>query len=337
MRNKINVSRTEIEKSGNTLFPEGYGILAFYKNGSPLYYLPSNRISKMWEVLNQKGEEEHLQQKKLSPLLDEYDSIMVYSATDAIDSLIIEKQLLIKQIPEYYQQIRLYDSYTYLGIDLKKPPFLSSKEDTADDLFYLGCFNDSFAVRELIDRFNIYRQTPACSGSDYPCYLYDEKNCLGYCIEKNHHKLKQAIFDNYLSIDEKHLANLRENIKADWDNLYFEKADQAEKELQFFEDYYRQLKFFGSFKIFSGVVRLNGKIYKIKEGLLESVTEGNISDTFSAINEYFSDYRPNELLAVPKNLYREMWTLYKAFSDVCSEKIDEIFESTSRTLKENFK
>lgn len=337
MRRVKRINRTEIESVGTSLFPEGWGLIAFYKGDAPLYYLPSNRLRRMWVSINKERDEEHLQQTKLQPVLTEYDSIEIYQASDALESLIIEKRLLLQRTPEYQQFIRLYDNYSYLAIDLENPPFLSSKDDTAGDLFYLGCFNDSFVVRELIDQFNVYKQTPACTGSDYPCYLYDEKSCLGYCKENEHHKLKRIIYENYFVINGDYLAKLEKSVQEDWDNLQFEKAKKSEEELQFFREYYKQLKFYGTFKHFSGTIHQNGKRYSIKQGVLESVTDGNVTETFSAINDYFSDYRLNELLAVPKNLYREMSILYNAFSEVCSEKIDEIFESTSRTLKEKFK
>ncbi|MBW6515573.1 MAG: hypothetical protein K0B81_03020 [Candidatus Cloacimonetes bacterium] len=337
MQSILRFSRSEIEGSQDIFIPAQDGVMVFLKENKPLFFIRTNDLKKLLDVLVETEAKENPQRKSLEPVLDKYDSLVCYPVEDELQALITEKRLLLQETPEFHKKIRLYDHYPYLSLNIEEPPYLAAKEDTIDKMLYIGPFSDHFFLLVVINTFNQIVKTPACPGSDSPCNLLEEQRCPGYCLKENKQDLRE-LFEKHL-ITENHelLANLYQVRKELQNNLEFEKELEIEESITVLEKYYQYLLFFHTAKHITGSFTLNGIEYRVRQGLLESITEGTTTETFSPINNYFDDYEKGEQLALPKESFREMWILFKKFSALYPEKIDEIYENSLLTIKNFFR
>lgn len=335
MKEIIELKRTEMNNLQTNPLPDRDGVLGFLKNTKPLYYIRTNSLQRLYSELFVNNPSENPQINKLEPVLEEYDAIISYPARDDMNALLIKKQLLIRNSPEYQNRIRLYDQYPYLAFNFRESPFISVKEDTTDELLYLGPLPDRFLLLGTIETFNKITGSPACSGNTFPCILLEEKRCPGYCLNaaRYENELKEFVLRYFLKINYGLLNSLHKKAAKLHDNLEFARENTINRDIEILDEYYRYLPFYLTIKNLSGTFEHNGVTYSIKNGLMESATIDNRSDTFSAINNYFTDYEKKELLAVPKENFREMWTLYKYFSFHYPEKIDEISRNSLLSIE----
>jgi len=335
MQEIIEITRSEAEDEQMIRLPDRDGVMVFLKNQQPLYYIRTNSLQRLYSELTEDEPSDNPQVKKLAPILEEYDTIQSYPAQNDLTALLIKKQLLSSSLPKYQKQIRLYDQYPYLAVSFKEPPFISVKEDTTEEFLYLGPLPDRFLLLGTIETFNRIIRSPACSGNTFPCILLQEKRCPGYCLDaaRYENELKDFMLDYFLQINEKLLASLREKSIVLQDNLKFAEGNVIEKDIELLERYYRYLPFFLTIKELTGSLQFDDALFTVKNGLLESATIDKQTEIFTAINNYFTDYEKKELLAVPQENFREMWTIYKNFSSHHPENIDEIYRKSLLSIK----
>lgn len=272
---------------------------------------------------NEVSEYDVNQAELLKPVLEDFDELLCFPAGDNLEALVQEKRLLLNEKPEQKDRIRLSRNYPYLAIGFEEPPFISLKEDTVENLLFIGPFTDRFFLRSAIDCFNELLHTPVCPGDDYPCHLIDMERCAGYCLGRKREEWREKAERYLLNVNERFLEDLRKKRDLLNDELSFTEAHNLNRMIGIIERYYRYLLFFSVIKRFEGRYEIKGVEYGIKMGLLEMRREGNISETFSGINNYFDDYEEREKYAVPKENLGEMWTLYEEIRKYYPEKIDE--------------
>jgi len=330
----IILDRREIEAEKLPPLPGSHGLLVFRQGKQVIYCIRTNKLERLFSILINSDLKGNPQKQMLEPVLLSYDSIFVIPTKDELESLVEEKRLLLEAIPEYYQKIRLYDQYSYLAINFHEPPYLAVKEDTVENLIYIGPFPDRFFLLETINSFNNILKTPACSSSNYPCSLLDEKRCSGYCLKENKQELQHIIVKNIMQVNKDIPVDLRREKERLENDLKFEKSLEKDNLLTTLEEYYQYLLFFHAIKELNDNFTLNGIKYNVKQGILDSVTKGNQTETFRVINRYFDDYEKRERFALPKESFREMWVLYKNFSALHPEKIDEIYAKSLLSIQE---
>ncbi len=265
------------------------------------------------------GEEnDNRQRKAMEPVLAEFDRFDCYPAEGEFHALVIEKRLLIQEIPEYYHEVRLYDQYPYLALSHLEKPFLSVKEDTAENYLYIGPFADRFFLLEVIDIFN----NLLCSQTDSAS---EGEGSSTVTIEPEMKEITEFFLRNIITINQELPDRLKKKVSLLENNLQFSEAQEIKVTAKVIERYYRDLLFFHSIKHLNGTLTIDNIQYTIKNGLLDSIRQGSVTETFSIINNHFEDYEKKEYLALPKENFREMWTLFEKFYAYYPEKIDEIY------------
>ena len=333
MHSVVKLSRSDLDKREKIVLPAKAGVMAFYSAYKALYYLKSNDLSKLQPILFADEDPNNPQRLILKPVLAEFEFIECHPAENDLEALVVEKRLLMQEIPQYQNKIRLSDQYSYLALNLDDPPYFSLKEDTIDRLLYIGPFSDRFFLIGALNALNYAVAAPVCPGSDYPCSLLDEQRCPAYCLQEDKSELKKIMEENLIVINKQLLAKISQQLKHLEDSLEFEKEIELQKAHKAIEQYYEYLLFFHTIKQFQGNFEFAGVEYSIKYGLLESITENNKTETFTAINNHFDDYEERERLALPKETFREMWVIFKYFSAHQSEKVDDLYKKSLLSIK----
>ena len=121
--------------------------------------------------------------------IQDFEYIIVQNEVEA---LVLESNLIKKNIPKYNIVLRDDKQYPYIKITREKFPRIQKvrqvKKDGAD---YFGPYPDAYAVNDAIDLFNLYYPFRTCNLNfdkgqrlDRPCLNYFIKRCKGPCIDK---------------------------------------------------------------------------------------------------------------------------------------------------------
>ncbi len=234
-----------------------------------------------------------------------------------IDSLVWYKSLVRSFTPYYNDYINLWESYSYLAIDLSTPPYLSIKDNTQSDKFYIGPFRSRFFISDVFSIFNKYLKLPICPDNPDACELKDSEACISTCTKDNLPVLKNLIHKYYLSANNDFADRLLQKYQDFHNDLEFLKAEEVKIETKIILKYYKFLNFLNKTKDLNSSFEYDNRVYFIEDGLLAEVS-GQDSIDFRSLNRRIP-YRENEMLAVNKNQLDERWIVFNFLEEVKSK------------------
>lgn len=153
-----------------------------------------------------------------------------------VESLILESNLIKKNLPKYNILLRDDKQYPYIKITNEKyPRVMKTRKRYRDGAKYFGPYPDVFAVNESIETFERIYPLRSCSlnleknlGKYRPCLNYYIGKCLGPCqgnVDEDKYKNMIREIDNFLSLKKNPIEDrLTEKMQEFSKKLEFEKA-----------------------------------------------------------------------------------------------------------------
>jgi excinuclease ABC subunit C len=309
---KVLLQQIDNQYLGN--LPEEYGGVSFWKGEELLFATETINLKHTVRVIFALQEED----SEIRDMLTQADSVAIEQTTSGLEALIQTRALLARQTAEFNQRIQLWKNYVYLAINPAEFPFVKITEFTDEDWFYLGPFRSRFFLTDLMELMHKLLKLPHCEVKAGPCEKLGEGICRGWCqlikaeaaatdeadghpqLEKLDALLKEAFVhpDNGL-LD----LVTREKQKYEKD-LQFVKADLLKTELELLKRYKEWLVFLYKIK---NLNKVTDRI-SIKGGQLIRFRIDGLEQELPFVK---IPYRPNELLAINKNLLEEARILYK--------------------------
>ena len=282
----------------------------YFTDGESVLYagLTSNLYARITRLAEQREENE-----KINELWQKAKDISYDLRLTDMDSLVWYKSLLKSFTPFYNDFITIWDNYSYLAIDLDKPPYLSIKENTQTDALYIGAFRSRFFLSDVISIFNKYIKLPICPDNFEKCPLIDSEDCLSFCTKGDLPKLKELVYNYYLSSNNNLADILTLRYNNYQDELEFIKAEEVKVEAGIILKYYKFLNFLSKTKSLNQILEIDDRVYFIEDGLLAEVSGEGCLD-FRELNKKVP-YRANEMLAVNKNQLDERWIVFNFLED----------------------
>lgn len=295
--------------------PEENGVILVLKGEQPLFTTATVNIRHTVRVL-QALKENNAEAEDLFRRADALEYRTMETGTQA---LIQHRILVDKSEPEFNQRIQLWKNYTYLAINPAEFPFVKISEYTDEDWFYIGPFRSRFFLADLMELLQKLLKIPHCEVKEGPCDKRDEGKCRGWCvlIASEAHKLKDGnqehphlqkldalLKEAYVHADNKLLDLLLQEKDKYENDLEFARADALSDDINLLKRYKEWLIFLYKIK---NLNYINDRI-SVKGGQLIHFREDG-----KDYNSPFLDipYRPNEVLALNKNLLDEARILYQ--------------------------
>ena len=122
--------------------------------------------------------------EKMVSLIDHFEYIVVDNEAEA---LILECNLIKKNMPKFNVLLKDDKTYPYIKIDIKSeyPNVFITRRIQNDGSKYFGPYANSGAAKEMVDfirqRFQI-RQCRKFKSNKRPCLNYHIKRCLAPCV-----------------------------------------------------------------------------------------------------------------------------------------------------------
>ena len=276
---------------------------------------------------------ENPEDKNLLQLISLTDTVSYEPTENLFSAFILAKLAIDKHLPEFNNLIISITNYAYLGIDFHNPPFFKVIEDTQEELYYVGAFENRFVLFDFIDVMNALYKFPNCKDKHYPCHLLKEEKCDGYCLKDNADKA-QLVIDNYIFPNFELINELEKKRQMLMTDLEFLQAELIKKQIKIIQKYYDRLKFLFVTKAINLEFEENGIYFKIKNGLIEELKTVKQISGF-VISDI--EYRDNEFLAIEKNKLAEAFLVYKKVKELFPRKIEELYEKTSERLRKKLK
>ncbi|MCF7857785.1 MAG: hypothetical protein K9N07_00470 [Candidatus Cloacimonetes bacterium] len=323
----IEFYKSEIDKMK---IPSAKGLFIFAEADKTLYIQITNNLEKSIRQLFQAMKAD----KNVFQLISQTDKISYELYNSLFEALIHKKMLENTDHPEFNEQIKSYESYVYLGIDLQKPPYFKVVENTQQNDFYLGPFKHRFFVFDLLDAMAGLFKFPLCPDKKpYPCKRYKNNLCDGWCI-KNKLTTYQKVILSYIFREIELLVHAKAEQKKYYDDLYFNKAEKLKNLIRIVEKYDAYLKFLFITKNLNLEFQDENHQYKVSKGRIESVFYKKKEYDFSYVS---IDYRENELLAFNKDELSERRIIYnhliKKNDKIILDKIDKIFKKSQLKVR----
>jgi DNA polymerase-3 subunit epsilon len=175
--------------------------------------------------------------RKMDGLLETVKRIDVEVVGSELEALLLESRLIKQELPRYNIQLRYYDHYPFIRIDVDTPyPRIVATRALADDgARYFGPFRNAGAVQTTIDLITDLFPIRTCTNKVTdparrwrPCLRLDFGQCLGPCVGRTTVAEYRALIDDiiaYLDGRREPLVNrLWEQLRAASDRLDFERA-----------------------------------------------------------------------------------------------------------------
>lgn len=328
------------KKEVNLNLPLTSGLLLIKKGAETIFHVRTRNIAKQIDLLLLNKNDNN--NSRLSTLIRDYDRIEYILYKDPFSALVAEKQLKLDNNSVFNDKINHYDNYVYLAFNVDNTPYVSIQEDTTGYDLYIGPFRDKFYLVEIIETFSLYSNTPSCrpyfidpqlpirksvhltNSTREPCNHGIDNRCIGYCNINNKQDLIKSLSKVYLNLN----SSLLKQLKNSWINfendLEFIKAEKSKKIFRLINSYYSYLRFFTVIKSLNFSLIIDNINYKIQNGLLVETYSADNRQTFVKEEDIFTDYRDNEFLALPKNQFEEMWTVYSKIYKIHPQVINEL-------------
>lgn len=294
--------------------PEENGVICFWKGSELLYSTFTVNLRYTLRLLFARQEED----ENIKDLLSQAELLEIEETNSGLDALMRDIQLKSRQEVTFSQRIQLWKNYVYLAINPAEFPFVKIAEYSDEDWFYIGPFRSRFFLADVIELMQKLLKLPFCEVKEGPCEKAGEEMCREWCslikVELNRReeeakhpnleKLDALLKEAYVHPDNK-LIDLISREKQKYDNkLEFTKGDFLNSDLKLLTRYREWLIFLYQIKnlnkVTENVVIKGGQLIRFKIG------------TQLYEKPYIHvKYRPNEILALNKNLLDEARILYK--------------------------
>jgi len=291
--------------------PERWGVLGFWKCEELLYLAHTSDLQrKLSRMLSSKDPVTPLRE-----LIEEADSVGFEDHPDGVSALIAYKVKMLGEPPLYNNRILQSQDYVYLALDAHRFPFIGVQDYTVGDWVYLGPFRSRFQLMDVIDTFSRILLLPHCDTGQYPCHRQGS-TCKGWCLnldaeegkakagENTLDRLEHLIKEVYLYPQDAIINTLRGKRKRLFDELEFELCEGIDVELGLVGEYYDWLRFLHRAKALSFETASIG----VDSGQLSWAEHKGKVYHFPVSHP---EYRPNELLALAKEIVDESRILYE--------------------------
>lgn len=305
----------EVDSQYLSKVTEECGVLRFFSNSTLLYVTEAiNLRKKLLRLYTQKDDDLSIQE-----LFQNSTHIQMDETQSALDALIYAKVISQKEKQEMMQNINLWKDYVYLAINPTEFPYVKITDYTEEDWFYIGPFRNRFFLNDLMELYSKLLLLPHCEEKQGPCEKQNNGLCRGWCMlvkadlsddkdenaERPHiDKLDALLKEAYVHPDNGLLEMIVKEKNKYEDDLQFMKADLLNSQKAILERYKKWLIFLYAVK------NLTYKTDKVdvKNGQMVSYNFDGEEHICPFID---IKYRPNEILAVNKNLIDEAWILYQ--------------------------
>ncbi len=305
----------EIDSQYVSKVSEESGVIRFFSNTDLLYITDAvNLKNKMIKLFSRKEEDLNLRELFRNSLY-----IQIDETPNALDALLSAKLILEKGKPEFNQIINEWKEYVYLAINPTEFPYVKITEYTEEEWFYLGPFKNRFFLKDIMELMSKLLQLPHCDDKQGPCGKQNNSLCRGWCMlvkselsidpedkieTPNISKLDALLKEAYVHPDNGLLEMIQIEKNKYEDSLQFIKADLLSTQIDLLKRYKNWLIFLYKAKIMS----FESKKVKVRNGQLI----GFNMDGIEHYNPFIEiPYRPNEILAMNKNLVDDAWILYQ--------------------------
>ena len=210
------------------------------KNDNILYVgkavVLKNRVRQYFRKTNKTARIE-----KMVSLIDHFEYIVTDNEAEA---LILECNLIKKNMPKFNVLLKDDKTYPYIKIDIKSdyPNVFITRRIQNDGARYFGPYANAGAAKEMIDfikeRFKI-RQCKKFKSNQRACLNYHIKKCLapcmGYVTKEEYHKQIEEIIELLEGKTEKIIKDLETKMEEASKKLEFEKAAELRDRKQAIE------------------------------------------------------------------------------------------------------
>ncbi|MBN2829064.1 MAG: hypothetical protein JXR56_01955 [Candidatus Cloacimonetes bacterium] len=286
----------ELKNNIKTL-PQKPGVFYFANEVNPLFVsLAGNLRGRIGFYLDKIKEDE-----RISTLKDAATKIFWKQAPDNINALIWQKKLIKELEPVLQTQVKPYEDYCYLALDIEGDKQIQIKDDTQGEFFYIGPFRDRFFVADLMETFNVLLQiTP------------QKKFSKDLMIETY---LRSG--STFLSILEKRREDLFKDIK-------FEDSELMRKQIELLSRFYQYMIFYYTARHVNTTLDLDKNRITIRNGLISEIE--NEKEYYRFSHQSDIDYRDNEFLAVNKVELDELWIVFYELLNKKPEYITDLYQ-----------
>lgn len=295
--------------------PEESGVVSFHQGQHLLYVTETVNLKYTVRRLSNGRKED----PEVADLFNQADTVSVEQSETGLDAVIRKKLLLEKGSAEFNQRVQLWKHYSYLAVNPAEFPFVKITEFTDGDWFYLGPFRSRFFMMDVLELTQRLLKVPYCEVKSGPCDKLDDNLCRGWCeliraeAEKpaagageqpQLQKLDALLKEAFVHADNGLLDLLLNEKRKYEEDLQFAKADLLKNNIAILQRYKDWLIFLYKIK------NLNFATDKVsvKGGQLIRFKAGGKDHLCSYVN---IAYRPNEALALNKNLVDEARILYQ--------------------------
>lgn len=307
-----------IDKQYLAGLPESFGCLMFRNGNNLLYVTESVNLRHTLSSLFFKRDEDN----DVKELFETADILEMEKTSSGIEAIIRKKLLTEKESPSLNQRIQPWKNYVYLAVNPAEFPFVKITDYTEEDWFYVGPFKSRFFLMDVIELMHKLLKLPYCEVKSGPCEKLDNHTCRGWCElirsestiteneevehseQPNLQKLDALLKEAFVHPDNM-LLDLILKEKEKYENeLQFNKAELLKTEIGLLKQYKDWLIFLYKIKTLNFVT---DKL-SIKTGQLVSFKIDGMEHHCPYLD---IKYRPNEVLAINKNLVDEARIIYK--------------------------
>jgi hypothetical protein len=290
-------------KTGIEELPKKPGVFYFANDVKPLFVsLAGNLRGRIGFYLDMMKDDE-----RMAALKDAATKVFWKQAPDNFNALIWQKKLIKELEPILQAQVKPYEDYCYLALDIEGEEQIMIKDDTQGEFFYIGPFRDRFFVADLMETFNILLQiTP------------EKKFSKNLMIETY---LRSG--STFLTILEKRREDLFKDIK-------FEDSEVMRKQIELLNRFYQYMIFYYTARYVNTTLDLDGTKITIRNGLVSEIENDKEFDRFYDISDI--DYRDNEFLAVNKSELDELWIVFFELINRNKEMITDLYQDNIRKV-----
>jgi len=295
--------------------PEESGVLSFYSDQELIYLTNTANLRRMAVNLWAQKDDELV----IGELFSKAKSLEVEETGTSLDALIKTKVTLEQAKPEFNPVINNWKNYVYLAINPAEFPFAKIVEYTEEDWFYIGPFRSRFILTDVMELMFKLLKLPYCEVKQGPCEKLDNQNCRGWCMliktetqdneeekpDKPHlQKLDALLKEAFVHADNGLLEMILKEKQKYEDDLQFAKSDLLRTTVELLKRYKDWLIFLYKIKSLSF---MTDKI-RVKNG---QITHFKYAGKEHQCPFVEIPYRPNEVLALNKNLVDEAWIVYQ--------------------------
>ncbi|MFO7896521.1 MAG: hypothetical protein R6U84_06295 [Candidatus Cloacimonadales bacterium] len=268
--------------------------------------------------------------KNIMQLVSLTDTIGYATSADLFGAFAQSRWLLASEQPEFNQMLQPYSDFAYLAVDFHNPPFFKMVENTQEEYFYLGPFENRFLVLDYLDLLNQLEKLPNCPPDKYPCQLLKSDDCVGSCLQDNPQKTAM-ILQNYIFPNPELIQKWEARRQDLMDDLQFAAAELIRKQLRTLESYQQRLRFLFVSKDLNLDFEYEELAFQIKQGLISKIKRAGKEMDFPLRD---LEFRSNEFLALEKDNLAEAYLIYRQVQKLKPELIEELYQKNIKILRE---